>query len=152
MFVEQFVLVIEREGKKRYVLTLENPGKGLKDVNRKALFGALREGNSVTPENFIASPDFLKLLHKVWSEDVFQNPEMLENAKKANDGYVLVIDPRARKTKGEAQKEDIIGAIEVKGGKIGKYSANPKYKLFTKTGFFRMPSPVEKKLFEEINK
>ena len=68
------------------------------------------------------------------------------------DGWVYLIDGRTRTPGGAVPPEDIIGAFEVRGGRIvpGSYQAGPRHRILSRDGFFRLSPDLEAALLEEL--
>jgi hypothetical protein len=61
------------------------------------------------------------------------------------EGYIYLLDGRTPDPAGRVAPEDIIGAVKVEVGTVvrGSFQHNPRHRLLTQHGFFRLSSPIE---------
>jgi len=142
------------EDKGQYLLSALSPGIVFKKgVPREAILGELA-GNAgqISPEGFRPNPVFIQFLHWVIARHSTQCSDLVEEAKRQQEGYVYVIDQRTPTPGGQVPLEDIIGVFEVKGGELATYRASPNHQLLTQQGPLRLTPWYQEKLLEELRK
>lgn len=123
-------------------MSLIEPGP--KGVPGDALLGQFRmplaSGGQVTPTNFLPNPRFIGALHDCVARHGPDSTGISAEARRIVDGSILVIDGRTPTPMGSVTPEDIIGAFEVRDGRVVRenYEANPHYQVLTSNGFTRL--------------
>ncbi|MBD3381731.1 MAG: hypothetical protein GF404_06000 [candidate division Zixibacteria bacterium] len=107
----------------------------------------IQDPQNFVPENFVQNKAFVDLLHEVIADNVNEYAPVKEEAEKQNEGYVYIIDARTKKPGVDVPQEDIIGAVEVKDGRIGEYKPSPNYVLYTSSGFMQLDQWFNERLF-----
>jgi hypothetical protein len=144
------------EGEKDYVTLLSSEQAFSRGLAPEAIIGVisrpLAAGESITPEAFARNRVFVQFLHAVIARRGPTLPGLVAEAERQGDGWVYLIDQRTRKPDGAVPPEDIIGAFEVRGGRIvpGSYQASPRHQILSHDGFFRLPPDLKAALLEEL--
>lgn len=152
--MEYYMLLVKKGGEIKKYLSLIGPEAFKKGVNGKAIFGFLKSGTAITPDNFVANKEFKDFMHSIIAEEVLNDPFSKEEAKRIKDGHVFIIDARTKTPQGDVPPYDIFGAIKASNGKLvrGTYSPNPNYRLVSTDGLFQLSKTVEKRLLAELRK
>ena len=122
----------------------------------EAIVGLLLEppsdGRPLSPDAFAENPAFRKVLDEVIGRHAPDEPALRDEARRLGSGYVYVIDGRTPDPRAQAPAEDVIGAFQVRGGELVRepYLPNPRHRLFTGNGFFRLSDTLHQRLLEEI--
>ncbi len=144
------------EGRKDYVSILPPERLSSRGLPPEAIVGVLSrpldEGDVITPENFARNRIFVEFLHAAIARRGPLLPGLVAEAKRQGDGSVVVIDGRTRTPAGAVPPEDIIGAFAVKDGQVvpNSYLANPRHRIVSTDGFFRLPAELHAALLEEL--
>src|SRR4051812_24574704 len=79
-------------------------------------------------------------------------PRYNAEAKRIGEGWVYVIDARPANPRGRVPPEDILGAFEVKAGRVvtDSYRRNAKHVILSKDGFFQLDAVLRKRLLGEL--
>jgi hypothetical protein len=119
----------------------------------EAILGRIPDWSSagVTPSGFRENPAFLRLLSKVIWQYVDEVDELRLEAALHGDGHLFLLDRRAGDPDGRVPEEDVVGTVEVRDGAVvaGSFQHNPRHRLFTARGLFRLPEVLEKRLDQE---
>lgn len=101
--------------------------------------------------NISYNADFLVLVHSLVRDLMVNDPSVLEEAAKQPNGFVFIIDRRAKEDE-NIQKEDIIGIFLVAGNKtdISNYRPNPDYVLVSERSVGILPEIVEDALMKRL--
>ncbi|MDX2245092.1 MAG: hypothetical protein NW224_30815 [Leptolyngbyaceae cyanobacterium bins.302] len=136
------------------VVSLLSPEEAVSQgLPSKAIIGTVPENSTTINQNhFKANQEFVDFLHEIISRYAPMLPTLQLEAKQQGDGWVYVIDARVADAQGQVDPEEIIGAFQVKAGKIvtGKYQANANYRLVSKQGVLQIDSYLQEKLLEEL--
>lgn len=121
----------------------------------EAVMAVVRDGadpNSLTPADVHENGPFLRLLSRVIFETIDQCGDIRRQAQDQGSGYLYLLDERTPDPGGRVPPEDIVGAIEVSDGKPvpGSYQHNPRHRLLTPAGWFRMPTEIEAALDDRL--
>jgi hypothetical protein len=119
-----------------------------------AIAGTFR-AESDAPDDFVANPEFLELLHQVIIEHVPGSPGFAEAARKQGNGSISIIDHRTPDgPMGNVPPEDIIGAFAVVNGAASAqtYHRNPHYRVYTRNGLTRLPAPLHAILVDKLTR
>lgn len=114
----------------------------------KAIIGyVLNISIPLTKDNVYINPDFISLFHKVVNDVSPTIDSFKLSAEKQNQGFVYIIDQRD-KHHPNTKPFDIIGAFEVKDGKVvvGSYTSNPNYQIVSDDGLFQLPDIYYQKM------
>ena len=134
------------------IIAPETKTKGnLKAASIVGEFTDVEEGKKPDLTKFKHNLAFLKLFHTVVKEESMKAPAMIESAKKKGNGTILIVDGR-EKNREKPEKENIVGMLEIKDGKIIVYKLNKLYRVLTKDGFFKLPPEVEKAILKKLAK
>lgn len=121
-----------------------------------SILGTLSESNlqTINLDNFVANPDFIDFMHSVISNFAPDSHHLTAEAQQQNNGWIYIIDGRCASLKEDVSPEDIIGAFEVKEGKIitESYQKNNNHLIFSHNGFFKLEATLETHLLEETRK
>jgi hypothetical protein len=117
-------------------------------LHPEAVLGVVRDGAdpvALAPVDLRENGPFLQLLSRVIFENIADCGDMRREAEMQGSGYVYLLDARTPNPAGRVPAEDIIGVVQVDGGAAvaGSYQHNPKHRLFTATGWFRLPYDLE---------
>lgn len=95
---------------------------------------------------------FVELLHSVVAREAPKLKSFQSQAKKQMEGWVYVIDQRTSNPTGDVPNEDVIGAFEVKNGKVvdGTYVANKNHRILSTRGFFDLGAELYELLLAEL--
>jgi hypothetical protein len=144
------------EGTKDYVTCLSHEHVFAYGLPAQAIIGVLlrplEPGEAITPSAFARNRVFVDFMHQVIARRGPELPGLIAEARRQDDGWVYVIDQRTRTPQGAVPPEDIVGAFEVKDGRIvpGSYRPSPKHMLLSSDGFFRLGSELQPSLLEEL--
>jgi hypothetical protein len=101
--------------------------------------------DDVRPDDVRENGPFLRLLSRAIFENADQHEMLRREAEVQGDGYVYLLDGRTPDPGGRVPPNDIIGALEVRGGALvaGSYRHNPRHRLFTTAGWFLLVPAIE---------
>jgi hypothetical protein len=88
---------------------------------------------------------FLRVLSRVIYEEAEREPELCFEADVQREGFPYLLDRRAPDPGGRVAPEDIIGTVDVRSGTIvpGSFQHNPRHRILTTRGFFRLSPMLE---------
>jgi hypothetical protein len=97
------------------------------------------------PTNLQENRAFLRLLSRVIWEEVGNDPAVCLDADVQGDGHVYLPDGRAPDPGGRVAAHDIVGSVTVANGSVvsGSFEHNPRHRLLTADGFFRLSPTLE---------
>ena len=135
---------------KERVLSLLTPQEvhSLGGLPGEAILGVYA-GPTDSLETFRPNRTFIDFLHRVIADEGSRSPELAEGARRQQNGWLYVIDPRTPEgPNGNVGPEDIIGAFEVRDGVLvqGSYKPNANYRVLTKDGMTRL-TPTQRAAF-----
>ncbi|WP_213457377.1 hypothetical protein [Rhizomonospora bruguierae] len=83
-------------------------------------------------------------MSRVIFESIDQCGSLRQETEIQGSGYVYLLDERTPDP-GRVNPADIVGAIEVSNGRpvAGSYQHDPRHRLLTAAGWFRLPSEIE---------
>jgi hypothetical protein len=139
-----FACEIPGGNQSRRYLSLLEPGRH-RHIPEEALVGYLISNERpVIHENIIYNPAFIDLFHKIIVLTTLQSRETASAAAMQETGFIYVRDQRADAAT-ENDPEDIIGSFEVLNGSLQplSYQPNPKYKIISAKGMFRIPGDFD---------
>jgi hypothetical protein len=112
----------------------------------------LDENGEFVPDNFRENLTFVEFLHDLLAQHIFEDPGLQQKAKEQSKGYLGLRDGRKGGGQEAVPPEDIIGWVDVEGGKAlaGSYRRNPEHELLTADGFFLLPEGLEWLLDHEL--
>ena len=134
------------------VISLMPPGAAfLKGLPEIGILGSF-QGEVVGEDNFRPNAAFIEYMHKAIAEHGPRDPDLLEAAIRAREGWLYIIDGRTPNPSGEVPPHDVIGGFQLSIGKIVEksYQPNPNHRLFTKDGLTQLPKYIEKIMISEI--
>jgi hypothetical protein len=116
------------------------------------LLRLMKDGGSVTPDNFARNPVFVELLHTVVARECPKTARCVAEAKSIGNGYLYVIDQRTPTPDDAVPPEDIVGAFEVKDGAVtpASYKANPNHRILSSRGFCRLGPHLNACVVKEV--
>jgi hypothetical protein len=122
----------------------------------EAIIGILRRplgpGQTITPEVFARNRVFVEFMHAVIENRAPSQPGLIAEARRQGNGWVYIVDQRTRTPNGAVPPEDIVGAFEVKDGRVlaDSYRPNPKHMILSPDGFFRLGEELQACLLQEL--
>lgn len=153
------VLLLENDNREIHLLSPFTKEK-LKNVQSKSelFFGQLIEpAIGVIPGNITYNKDFMIYMHALVRDTMVNDPGVLEEVGKQENGMVFIIDQRspavAKNFTERVDAEDIIGLFVCKDRQtdVTMYRPNPNYLLISSKGIGQLPPEVEEK-FDELLK
>ena len=119
-------------------------------LRTEAILGRAKDKSQpVDAANFEPNPAFLQFLHWVMAKHAAGCPGLVAAAKRQGVGHVYIFDGRAPAS-GAVPPEDVIGAVEVRGGAIVRYRSATDYRILTQHGFPRLDDYFRPKLLAEL--
>ena len=121
-----------------------------------AIIGSLRvspaHGGDVVPANFEPNPAFVAFLLDFVGRTAPTDPGFARSAREQGDGWIYIIDARTPTPMGEVPLEDIIGAFEVRQGRLvgGSWQPMDSHRLVTERGLFRLSRFLEQRLLDAL--
>ncbi|GAA1861067.1 hypothetical protein [Asanoa iriomotensis] len=114
----------------------------------EAVIAVLRggaEADVVSPADVQENGPFLRVLSRAIFEHADRCDLLRREAEIQGSGYVYLLDGRTPTPGGRVPPEDIIGVFEARDGALvaGSYQHNPRHRLFTNAGWFRLPAEIE---------
>jgi hypothetical protein len=136
------------KGERDVVALLESEWVFQHGLPPEAIVAVVRKGadsDALVPGDIWENPAFLRLLSRVIYENVEGCPVLRREAEVQGDGYVYLLDARTPEPGGRVPPEDIIGMVSVSNGGIvpGSFRHNPRHRLLTVNGWFRLPEELE---------
>lgn len=112
----------------------------------------LKPDEPITPDIFSRNRVFVDFMHQVIARHAPHHPGLQAEARRQGNGFVYIIDQRARDPRGTVPPADIIGGFEVKDGEAvpESYHSNPNHLILSSDGFFRLDSNLHQHLLEEL--
>ena len=100
----------------------------------------------------IVNERFVDLLHGVIAQWAPLEPGFAEEALRQQDGWIYILDGRTPTPQGRVPPEDIIGAFELRGGKIepSSYQRFADHELLTERGLFQLPPSLHERLMATL--
>ncbi|GIE90798.1 hypothetical protein Are01nite_72780 [Actinoplanes regularis] len=138
-------------GEREVVSLLESDWAFRHGLRADGILGSVRAGanpDDLGPADVEENDVFVRLLSTVVQDNIGQSDFLRREARKQGAGYVYLIDGRTSNPGGRVPPEDILGAVEVKDGQgvAGSYRHNPRHRLLTAAGWFRLPDELESAL------
>jgi hypothetical protein len=126
------------------------------ELNPEAVIAVLPAGTDVddlTPADVRENGPFLRLLSRVIFENAERCSLLRREAEVQGNGYVYLLDRRTPHPAGRVPPEDIIGTFEARADALvpGSYQQNPRHRLFTTAGWFRLPPEIEDALLARLH-
>lgn len=138
-------------------VTLAAPGEAIRrGLVPQEIIGQLldlhRADGPFDPDNFARNRAFVDFMHGVIQQHGPAVPNLVEAAKKQNNGWVYIIDGRTPDPQGAVPAEDIVGGFQVENGEIvaGSYLPNPNHRILSCRGFFQLEPTLEQRLLDEL--
>jgi len=125
---------------------------GMGGLPRRAIMAKAEQKES-TPDRWLLSSGFLKLLHQVIRQAGPADGGLQTAARQNQKGWLYIIDLRTPQgTQGQVPPEDIVGAFEVRDGQIRPetYQPGAAYRLFTANGFPQLPPTLHTALIAAL--
>lgn len=153
---EVFAYQVDTEAGERVVLSLLGTeiifAQGL---FAEAILGVVREGadpDRLNPEDFQENPAFLRFLSRVIYEHIDECSDLRREAEMQGSGHLYVLDGRTAEPSGRVPPEDIVGAVRIEAGVMvaGSFQHNPRHRLLTHRGLFRLPEQLEAALHRRL--
>jgi hypothetical protein len=144
------------EGSKDYVTCLSHEQVFEHGLPPEAIIGVLLrpldEGEKITPAVFARNRIFVDFMHDVIARRGPALHGLIAEAQRQRDGWVYIIDQRTPTPQGAVPPEDIVGAFEVKDGRVvpGSYWRSPKHMILSSEGFLQLGSELQQCLLEEL--
>jgi hypothetical protein len=110
-------------------------------------------GEQLSLEYFHPNRIFIDLLQNVVGSEALKDPELQTAAIKQKQGYIYIIDRRvADSLEEETSSEDILGAFEIKDGRIvaNSYQPNENYLIFGNNGLMQLPASLHESLITAL--
>lgn len=120
----------------------------------EAILGTM-DGETSSLERWRRNPLFLQLLHRVIKQAAPSDPGLQASAQGQATGWVYIIDLRTPDgPQGRVLPEDIVGAFEVRDGRILRdtYTPMPEYRVLTANGFPQLPPSLHGELMAALKK
>ena len=127
-----------------------------KGIIPEAIVGVLKrpltEGEAVKPENFVRNKIFNDFMHEIIAREGLKLKELEVEARRQGEGWVYLVDARTAAPREKVPPHDIIGAFEVKAGRLiaQSYKRNHRHILLSQEGFFRLPPEIYEELLKEL--
>ena len=151
--MELSLVVVETEhGGREQLLTLPTPPS--QAIPAEAILGGLPVAASLSDvAAFRPNRRFVAFLHRTIKKHIDSVGPWQAAAAAQGEGWVYLIDARTKDPHGDVPPEDIIGRVEVRGGRFvpGSYVGNPNHRLLTERGPFRLDSWLAQRLREELD-
>jgi hypothetical protein len=144
-----FYYLVDFGGGERNVVSLLEPDwvsrHGLLPDAVVAVLPAGVTHDDINPDDVRENGPFLRLLSRTIFENAHRHEMLRREAEVQGEGYVYLLDGRTPDPGGRVPPHDIIGAFEVRDGALvtGSYRHNPRHRLFTTAGWFRLPPVLE---------
>ncbi|KAL9543185.1 hypothetical protein MBANPS3_008237 [Mucor bainieri] len=121
------------------------------------IVGWTPEQDKVDPKTFIENTKFVDFLTTVLRENVHkvEDSNLKAMADWQKEGWLHIGDERNPPAWGRINfPEDIIGSVELDGGKIkeGSYQPMPAHRIITNNGLFQLSEPLTKCVVEAARK
>jgi hypothetical protein len=115
------------------------------------LLRPLKPEESITPEVFARNRVFVEFMHDVIARNGPSHPGLAAEAKKTGNGWVYILDARTPDPNGAVPPEDVIGAFQVKDGRVvaNSYQRNQNHMIFSQRGFLRLDPGLRECLVRE---
>jgi len=146
-----FAYEIDDSRRKRRLFSVLPPNEMKRGVGlpSEAVLGEAANPENVLDERFIPNPIFPKFMNHVIAKHGPRDPALCAEAERQGAGWVYIVDGRAPSNE-HVEPEDIIGAFEVRDGRVFAYQAMPSHKLVSKRGFFALPTALHDALLREL--
>jgi hypothetical protein len=121
----------------------------------EAIVGFVNEGASahdLAPAILQKSPAFLRFLSRVIYQDIGVVEGIRAQAARQGSSDVYLLGARTPDPDGSVAPEDMIGVVKVEATPVaaGSYQRNPRHRLLTTNGFFRLPDELERALDQKL--
>ncbi len=121
-------------------------------LQSEAILGFIT-GEQLSLDYFHPNRIFIDLLQNVVESEAPTDPELQAAAIEQKQGYIYIIDRRvADRAEEETSPEDILGAFEIKDGRIvpNSYQPNENYLIFGNNGLMQLPASLHEALIEAL--
>lgn len=141
------------DGKLVHYLSILGPEQFVKGLRSEAILGRLTAGpDRVDPAHFVPNPVFVKFLGWVIARHALGCPGLVAEVARQRDGFVYISDARVQNADGSVAKEDLIGCVEIREGKILRFIGSPNYRAFTAAGPPKIDPWLHERWVEELSK
>ena len=108
--------------------------------------------NSISSRGFVPNPVFINFLHSTILKYSLDLKGLCIEAYRQQNGWVYILDGRCSTPQGEVESDDIIGAFEVKEGKIlpESYQKNNNYLILSSKGLCKFESQLQGYLINDL--
>jgi hypothetical protein len=121
-------------------------------LQSEAILGFIT-GEQLSLDYFHPNQIFIDLLQNVVGSEAPTDAELQAAAIEQKEGYINIIDRRvANRLDEETSPEDILGAFEIKEGRIvaNSYQANENYLIFGNHGLMQLPASLHEALINAL--
>ena len=138
------------------VLSILSPEEmqSLGGLPAEGIAGVMGSG-SISVDDFRENPGFARFMHQVIGMAGPKDPGLQAAARQQGDGWVYIIDLRTpERPSGRVPPEDIIGAFEVRNGRIipGSYQASATHLVYTRNGLVCLPPYLRRALVVQLTR
>jgi hypothetical protein len=151
------VIKVETASGPSYYVTLLPVELATRDgIAADAIVGVLTRppgpDGSIAPDTFSQNAAFVARMQDVVRRVSPTLTGFREAAQAQGQGWVYVIDQRTATPGGQVPSTDVVGGFEVQDGHVveGSYTPNPKHRLLTERGFFRLDPALAAALLESL--
>jgi hypothetical protein len=146
--------VITDAGERYYVAMVEPEWVDEHGLPLDAILGLAphRDLDELEPAEFRENGPFLRFLSRVIWEDVDRVEVLQLEAAIQGRGHVYLLDGRNPNRDGRVPAEDVVGTVRVEDGLLvpQSFEHNPRHRLLTARGFFRLPAALEAALDRKV--
>jgi hypothetical protein len=121
-------------------------------LRSEGILGLVPPEEEVSDESFTPNPLFIQFLHHVVQKYGPESPALREQAERRRDGWVYIVDGRARGETAGVKPEDILGAFQVQDGEVTSYQPNADYQLMSSRGLVELDEWLEGRLIDELHR
>ncbi len=110
--------------------------------------------NAVRPDNIRVNRVFVDFMHRVIAQYAPTLPDFQAGARHQHEGWLYILDARTPTPQGEVPPEDILGAFEVRQGRVvpGSYQPSSKHQIVSERGLVRLSSELRDCLLFELDR
>ena len=128
------------------------PNRSIEPVEIVGQFRMAGEVVEQSVESFARGKEFTAFLHESIARNGPSIPGLVRAAEKQRKGYVYVIDGRTPTPQGRVPNEDIIGAFEIRDGKVSfaSYQRYEAHRLYSDRGFFQLDQLLAQLVIQDL--
>jgi hypothetical protein len=128
------------------------PDRSIEPVEIVGQFRVTGEDVDRSVESFARGKEFTDFLHESIARNGPSLPGLVAAAEKEREGYVYIIDGRTPTPQGRVPNEDIIGAFQIREGKVSfdTYQRFEPHRLYTERGFFQLDQLLAQLVLEDL--